>query len=57
MHVALAELFQFCPELLNSRGGRRYIFVEFAKSKVEDHGRVIRSGKAPASTCIEDLQH
>ena len=50
MRVALAELFQFFPELLNSRGSRRYIFVEFAKRKVEDYGRAIRSGRAPAST-------
>ena len=58
MPVAPAvELFQFCPELLNSGGSRRYIFVEFAKRKVEDYGRAIRSGRARASTWIEDLQH
>ena len=50
MRVALAELLQFFPELLNSGGSRRYIFVEFAKRKVEDYGRAIRSGRAPAST-------
>ena len=57
MRVALAELFQFFPELLNSGGSRRYIFVEFVKRKVEDYGRAIRSGRAPASTWIEVLQH
>ena len=50
MRVALAELFQFFPELLNSGASRRYIFVEFAKRKVEDYGRAIRGGRAPAST-------
>ena len=49
--------FSFFLELLNSGGSRRYIFVEFAKRKVEDYGRAIRSGRAPASTWIEVLQH
>ena len=48
MRVAFAELFQFCAELVNSGG--RYIFFEFAKRDVEDYGRAIRSGRAPAST-------
>ena len=50
MRVAFAELFQFCAEVLNSGGSRRYRFVEFAKRNVEDYGRAIRSGRAPAST-------
>ena len=50
MRVALAELFQFCAELLNSGESRRYMFVEFAKRKFEDYGRAIRSGRAAAST-------
>ena len=48
MRVGFAELFQFCAELLNSGGSRRYLFVQFAKRNIEDY--------MAAQSEVEELQ-